>query len=677
MFALACMLHAGCAVPNVACVGADGDGDGIPDMCDNCPFAPNPDQTDSDHDGVGDRCDIDDDGDGILDDVDPCPFVAHGADPPDSDGDGLPDVCDRCPASEDQRDTDGDGVVDCFDLCPDTFDPSNADSDGDGVGDACDNCPFLANAGQQDLCGTVAPAPTSARLAQLRSALSAGEWSCEEVVQAHLDRVMKYNLGDGSTVPYNAFTMLNEHAMQHARDLDEQLAQHGTLRPMHCVVVAIKSNFSSEELDVSNGTLGLVGTRARGDAAIVGALREAGAIVIGATTMDEFARGTFGIGSAHGRTGNAFDPTHSPGGSSSGSAVAVAAGFAHIALGTDNCASLLMPAAYHGLVSLRATVGQIDDDGIFPSSVLDLVPGAITRSVPELAATLDVIAPASTRYVDHLTAPLRGRRIGVLRRLSEDTSEHRRFPFDGGSAAVQKTWHELFDTLRTAGVELLDNIALPGLDPTRFGTNVVPATNALLRDADGPVASLVELCDTGRYLPDTWRSVAACKNTARAGGLPVDPLYVIGSGDYADNARQIETVLDALGLDALIYPVASRGAASTAGDSTCLTSSVSGLPAITVPVGSSPTGLPIGITLLGRRHDEATLIELAAGIERTLEARPVPALIGGATPMTVSDYNALLRDVGELAFDRHLRNGRFELTPERMQAVVADALETR
>src|SRR5690606_14564560 len=137
--------------------------------------------------------------------------------------------------------------------------------------------------------------------------------------------------------PLNAFLTLNASAIAQAEDLDRKSARGEPRGPLHCVPVAVKDNFDTADMPTTVGSLALVGNQPPRDAELVARLRKAGAIVVGKTNMDEFAMGIRGLSGAGGRVGNAYDTRMSPGGSSSGSGVAVGAGFVPLALGSDNC----------------------------------------------------------------------------------------------------------------------------------------------------------------------------------------------------------------------------------------------------------------------------------------------------------------------------------------------------
>ena len=160
--------------------------------------------------------------------------------------------------------------------------------------------------------------------------------------------------------PLNAFLTLNPNAVAQAEALDRRTAAGEPRGPLFCMPVAVKDNFNTYDMPTTVGSLALIGNQPPRDAPFVERLRKAGAIIVGKTNMDEFAMGIRGLSGAGGRVGNAYDTEQSAGGSSSGSAVAVGAGFVPFAVGSDNCGSLRIPAAYNGAVSLRATYGRFD-----------------------------------------------------------------------------------------------------------------------------------------------------------------------------------------------------------------------------------------------------------------------------------------------------------------------------
>jgi len=395
----------------------------------------------------------------------------------------------------DRRDRDGDGVDDCRDLCVGISDPAQADQDGDGRGDACDACPITPARGDVDRDQDGVPDSCDPEvdgdlayeitIAELRRRLEAGA-SCVDVVQAHLDRIARYDFDPEAGPPINAFTRMRPGVLDRARALDAAWAR-GERGPLHCVPVAVKDLFQVEGLPLNGGSWALEGLVARSNATVVERLEAAGAVILGSTTMDELSKGGSGISGRGGKTGNPYDTDRNAGGSSSGSAAAVAASFAVGALGTDNCGSLLMPATFNGLVATRAGSGRVSLHGTLPSNRRDAIVGALTRTVADQIVMLRVISgPDPEDPMTLQTEPLK------WGRLNRDAPSERRLgfvrSFGHGDWTTWTTRHSgaahfailgrQFADLRAAGHSVVESLSLPGVDLRRGSVAVRSDTEA-------------------------------------------------------------------------------------------------------------------------------------------------------------------------------------------------------
>lgn len=676
----------------------DTDGDGISDLCDNCAQTPNEDQLDTNHDGEGDRCDDDDDGDAILDDQDNCPLIwQHAQD--DADKDGVGDACDACPAQANKQPP-------CQDLCPSRPNIETQDQDKDGIGDACDNCPSTPNANQLDrdadgIGDACDPSDTSFHwreltIKQLHRALLAKHITCESVVEGYLRRIFAYDLDISQGAPINAFVALNADLLSDARALDQAQANTGSLSgELHCVPIAVKDIFNVKDMPITSGTLAMVGNIAAKDATVVAKLRAKGALIIGTTTMDELSGGIHGISGRSGRTGNPYDTRRSPGGSSAGSAASVNANFALASLGTDNCASLTIPAAYNGLTSLRPTRGLISMAGIFPSNYMDAVAGPLARTTEDLAKLLDILhgpdsadkrtakTPSGLNFWQTAQQPLpQGLRVGILRSYGQgDDLVH---SFQGNDAAIFQRYNEALKALQALDITLVDNIIAPDLDPQRTTIGTAEETDQYFTQyARGPFKTFEDVCNNGGFSKFAYDDKAQCLSIMRSSrrSFNLDSTRAQNtSARYAQNAKYLEDVMQALNLDALILPTYRIGADERGYYSRthCILSSVSGLPSLTFVIGYSPQTptLPISMMLIGKRFSDPELVQLAYHYEQRSRHRLPPQL--NASPNTQTQweldaesfYQRRLQ-LGQSAYNRYLKDGnKFDLTADRFRQLV-------
>jgi len=418
----------------------------------------------------------------------------------------------------------------------------------------------------------------------------------------------------------------------------------------------LKDNIDTADgMDTTAGSLALLGSRPAQDATVAAQLRAAGAIMLGKTNMSEWAnarstRSSSGWSGRGRQCRNPYALDRTPGGSSSGSGVAAAAGFCAVAIGTETNGSIVSPANASGVVGIKPTVGLTSRAGVIPISHTQDTIGPLARSVADAALVLGSMTgtdprdaatrvSASHRYTDYtqfLAANgLEGARIGVARTLYFGYSEH-------ADAVVEAA----IATLRERGAIIVDPADIPTAKQMSESKSVREIMhyelkadlNAYLAERDHPtIRTLADViafnaahaADEMPYFRQEGLELAQSK------GPLTDQVYqdALATGARLSRQEGFDAVLDQYGLDALIAPTAAPawtidqidGDKRLGGSST--PAALAGYPLISMPAGYTPFGLPVNLTLMGRAWSEPVLIRLAYALEQALPPRRAPGYL--------------------------------------------------
>lgn len=492
---------------------------------------------------------------------------------------------------------------------------------------------------------------------EIRRAYDVGEYTISEFVESCLRRISQL---DQAGPWLDAMIELNPDAERIAEELDTELAAGRSRGPLHGIPVVVKDVFATnDQMETTAGSLAMVGTRASRDAFIVERMREAGMVILGKTNLTEWSGYRpvlYGWSSRGDLTVNPYVTTQTTWGSSSGSAVAVAASYAPVAVGLETDGSIICPASACGVVGIKPTVGLTSRQGILLNGYTLDSPGVMGRSVADAAALLSVIAgydpediafgehaqhfPAGERYSDFVQQPgkrdyrraitddgLDGVRIGVVR------------GYWGFSEEADRHAENALLALAEAGAELIEDVTPPGLYEIGFGeAGLVMGIEfpRILKQylstyaPGGEITSLEDLAGWYEEHPDIiqW-------------AYEDDPFYLsqfsepewskfhvemITSLHTASRRRGIDGAISRHNLDALVAPTCALPTHWTTTQHYWSSSSLAataGYPSITVPIGYTEH-LPAGLHFFGAPFTERRLIRYAAVLERELQARVAP-----------------------------------------------------
>ena len=473
-------------------------------------------------------------------------------------------------------------------------------------------------------------------LGTLAHALAEGSASPEALLEASLARIRAL---DGKV---HAFLRLTEpQARADAAAAARRRSQGKPLSAIDGVPIALKDIFCTEGVETTAGSRILEGYVPPYDATAVRKLKQAGAVIVGKLNMDEFAMGSSTENSAFGPTRNPWDLERTPGGSSGGSAAAIAARMVAGTLGTDTGGSIRQPAALVGCVGLKPTYGRVSRFGVIAfASSLDQV-GPFAQDVRGVALLLSAIAghddndqTSSPRpvpdYASALSRGVAGLRIGVPREYFAE----------GLAPEVEKAVRAAVEALRARGCEVRD-ISLPN-SPHAIATYYIVATaeaSSNLARYDGvryghraPAKSLIELYERTRaegFGAEVKRRIMLGTYALSAGYY--DAYYLRAQKVRALIRRDFE---EAFGrVDAVASPTSPTTAfklgekvddplAMYLSDIYTVPANLAGLPGVSVPCGFDGRGLPIGLQLIGKPFDEETLLRLAAAAEPSHQRLP-------------------------------------------------------
>ena len=478
---------------------------------------------------------------------------------------------------------------------------------------------------------------------EIRQRIAAGDVSAREVCEAAFAQIAR---ADGEVKAF--LTLAPERALTQAARIDArpELRQ----RPLAGVPIAVKDNLCTRGLPTTAGSKILEGYLPPYDATAVARLEAAGAIVVGKTNCDEFAMGSSNENSAYFPTRNPWDLSRAPGGSSGGSAAAVAARMVPIALGSDTGGSVRQPAAFCGVVGLKPTYGRVSRYGLLAfGSSLDQI-GPLTRSAHDAALVLGVMAGRDPHdatssdspvddYVSRLDSSVSGLRIGVPRDLVDR----------GGDADVRERFEAALATLVELGATLVD-VLLPHAEyaiPVYYLVATAEASSNLARydgvrygvrptlDREDGLAELYDRTREAGFGPEVKRRIMLGTYVLSAGYydayyLRAQRVRTLIRQDYEQALRSVDTVVmptspsTAFGLGERVNDPLQMYLA----DIFTVSANLAGLPALSVPCGvGGASRMPVGLQLVGAPFEEGRLLAIAAAYERATNwTRELPAI---------------------------------------------------
>jgi Asp-tRNA(Asn)/Glu-tRNA(Gln) amidotransferase A subunit family amidase len=473
---------------------------------------------------------------------------------------------------------------------------------------------------------------------------AAGELTCRQLVQTYLDRIAAY---DKQGPALNTIITLNARAIEDAERLDAQYKASGLTGPLHGIPVIVKDQADVKGMPTTLGSVLFKDYFPDRDSFVVERLRKAGAVILGKSALGEMAGGDT-HGSLFGSTRNPYDLQRTVGGSSGGSAAAVAANFCAVAIGQEGLASIRRPAAWNSIAGMRTSAGLVSRGGVYsgwPSLAGSL--GPMTRTVADTAAVLDVIVgydpedPLSAYAVGQAPASfksfldkdgLKGARLGILREPMGIDSE----PESDDFRKVDEIFSKAVDELKAAGAEIIDPIVIPKLKELLAkrasgpGEGEQSFKNFFGRSKNPPFQSLAEAVASAEFSKVSRNAQSRMKASQDATKhyrallareeLMTNLLKVMADSRVDAIVHKAVEHQPTLISEGLKPPYVNYKGAPH------LNTFLVYVPSVVVPAGFTRNNLPAGIVFLGRPYDDGNMLKFAYAYEQATKHRRPPSL---------------------------------------------------
>ena len=485
-------------------------------------------------------------------------------------------------------------------------------------------------------------------IVQIQQGYKDGRFTVKELVQAYLDRIAMLDKAGPSL---NSIISINPDAIQIAEELDKELKAGKSRGPMHGIPVILKDNIDThDKMATTAGSRALRNSHPLKDSFLAQRLRAAGAVILGKANLSEWAnfRGqlsTSGWSGAGGQTKNPYDLSRNPCGSSSGSAVAVAANLTMVAIGTETNGSIVCPAQTNGIVGIKPTVGLVSRSGVIPISVTQDTPGPMGRTVRDAAICLGALVGIDS--ADERTLASKGQfYTDYSKFLNKDGLKGKRIGLDKSALGVNYKVDTLFRQavafLRQQGAIVVEIGAIDDRKVENYSFEIMlyefkDGLNNYFKSLgpDAPIKSVGELIAFNKadsvelkYFNQRYLELAQQK-----GALSSEDYHkLLAKLMKGSREEGMDRVMNTNDLDAIIAPTGGPAWKTdlTNGDSfqigTSSAAAQAGYPSITVPMGFVDE-LPVGISFFGRAWSEPMLIEIAYGYENGTKFRRVPRFL--------------------------------------------------